>query len=208
MTFKTEQEQFWAGEFGNDYIARNTPDKWVVNNIAMFAKVFARTGLVSSVIEYGANIGLNLRAIKTLLPGAHLAAVEINREAANELEKLGIPEVYCKSILDFYAPRQYELVVIKGVMIHINPEFLGDVYKLLYNSSARFICIGEYYNPAPVEVSYRGHKERLFKRDFAGEMLDRYPDLRLLDYGFEYRRSVFPNDDITWFLLEKTASQA
>jgi hypothetical protein len=23
MTFKTEQEKFWAGEFGNEYINRN-----------------------------------------------------------------------------------------------------------------------------------------------------------------------------------------
>ena len=35
-------------------------------------------------------------------------------------------------------------------------------------------------------------------------MLDRFPDLRLLDYGFAYHRDpVFPQDDITWFLLEK-----
>jgi len=44
----------------------------------------------------------------------------------------------------------------------------------------------------------------LFKRDFAGEMLDRYPALKLLDYGFVYRRDpLFPQDDMTWFLLEK-----
>jgi spore coat polysaccharide biosynthesis protein SpsF len=44
----------------------------------------------------------------------------------------------------------------------------------------------------------------LFKRDFAGEMMDRYPDLKLLDYGFVYHRDpAFPDDDITWFLMEK-----
>ncbi|QVL50178.1 MAG: hypothetical protein KFB96_06875 [Thiocapsa sp.] len=45
----------------------------------------------------------------------------------------------------------------------------------------------------------------MFKRDFAGEMLDRYPDLELIDYGFIYRRDpVFPQDDMTWFLLQRT----
>jgi hypothetical protein len=45
----------------------------------------------------------------------------------------------------------------------------------------------------------------LFKRDFAGEMLERYPDLELIDYGFVYKRdNNFPQDDITWFLLKKT----
>ena len=38
----------------------------------------------------------------------------------------------------------------------------------------------------------------------AGEMMDRYPQLRLVDYGFLYRRDPnFPQDDITWFLLAK-----
>ena len=62
----------------------------------------------------------------------------------------------------------------------------------------------EYYNPSPVTINYRGHSDRLFKRDFEGEILDKFPDLNLIDYGFSYKRDVvFPQDDITWFLLQK-----
>jgi hypothetical protein len=69
------------------------------------------------------------------------------------------------------------------------------------------IC--EYYNPTPVTVVYRGHRDRLFKRDFAGEMLDKYADLALLDYGFTYHRDAnFPQDDANWFLLEKVPRSA
>jgi hypothetical protein len=61
----------------------------------------------------------------------------------------------------------------------------------------------EYYDPNPVVVKYRGNEERLFKRDFAGELIDKY-NLRLVDYGFIYHRDAgFPRDDWTWFLLEK-----
>jgi spore coat polysaccharide biosynthesis protein SpsF len=57
-----------------------------------------------------------------------------------------------------------------------------------------------------VSIPYRGHEDRLFKRDFAGELLSRFGDLRLIDYGFVYHRDPkFPQDDITWFLLEKAA---
>lgn len=36
-------------------------------------------------------------------------------------------------------------------------------------------------------------------------MLDRYSDLELVDYGFQYRRdSNFRADDSTWFLLKKS----
>jgi spore coat polysaccharide biosynthesis protein SpsF len=112
--------------------------------------------------------------------------------------------VYEQSILEFSPDKKRDFALIKGVLIHINPECLKQVYELLYSSSNRYICIAEYYNPSPVEVLYRGHSGKLFKRDFAGEMMDIFGDLRLLDYGFAYHRdNHFPKDDITWFLLEK-----
>jgi len=34
--------------------------------------------------------------------------------------------------------------------------------------------------------------------------MDRHPQMRLLDYGFAYRRDTkFPKDDINWFFMEK-----
>jgi spore coat polysaccharide biosynthesis protein SpsF len=97
-------------------------------------------------------------------------------------------------------------VLIKGVLIHINPAELPAVYDRLVASTGRYLLLAEYYNPTPVAIPYRGHAERLFKRDFCGELLDRHPGLRLADYGFAYRRDPkFPQDDITWFLLEKTS---
>ena len=90
------------------------------------------------------------------------------------------------------------------MLIHINPELLSAVYQKLYAASTDYILIAEYYNPSPVSINYRGHKDRLFKRDFAGEMLEKFPDLQLVDYGFSYRKDpTFPQDDITWFLLKK-----
>ena len=86
----------------------------------------------------------------------------------------------------------------------INPEMLDTVYDKLYESSKKYILVCEYYNPSPVAIDYRGHSDRLFKRDFCGEMLDKYSDLKLIDYGFSYKRDpAFSQDDITWFLMEK-----
>ncbi|MDD5286885.1 MAG: hypothetical protein PHD54_13605 [Desulfuromonadaceae bacterium] len=203
--YKTEQEAFWAGDFGNDYIDRNAGDELVAANLALFAKVLARTRNVGSVLEFGSNRGLNLIALKQLLPKAGLSAIEINQKAVAELNKLGyIEKIYPQSILDFTPDFQRDLAFIKGVMIHLNPEVLPEVYDLLYQSSKRYILVMEYYNPTPVELAYRGHTGKLFKRDFAGELMDRFPDLQLLDYGFCYDRDyTFPNGDGTWFLMEK-----
>jgi pseudaminic acid biosynthesis-associated methylase len=204
MPFRTDHEAFWAGEFGDGYVDRNQGDHLVSSNVALFAKILQAMAPVRSVIEFGASVGLNLRALRTLLPSASMTAIEINAKAAAHLETIEGIEVHRGSILE-YTPRQrYDLVVAKGVLIHIDPAHLAKIYDTLFQSAARYICLVEYYSPTPAAVVYRGHADRLFKRDFAGEMLDAFPALRLVDYGFVYRRDPqFPQDDVTWFVLER-----
>lgn len=202
----TEQEKFWAGEFGDEYTDRNSGPRIVASNMALFSRILQSAGQAGSVIELGANRGLNLEALRVLLPNAELAGVEINEVAVSILKKIAGVTVYHQSILDFAPQKKYELALIKGVLIHINPDRLPDAYRVLYESSSRYICVAEYYNPSPVAIPYRGHSDRLFKRDFAGEIMKQYPSLRLRDYGFVYHGDTsFPQDDITWFLMEKTA---
>lgn len=160
---------------------------------------------INTVIEFGANVGQNLIALKQLLPSSNFSAVEINGKACEELRKLKWLNVYNESILAFSPTKTYDFVFIKGVLIHINPEELIVTYEKLYKSTKKYLLVAEYYNPTPIEVNYRGHTNRLFKRDFAGEILNKYEDLELVDYGFTYHRdNNFPQDDINWFLLKKT----
>ena len=206
---KTEQEEFWAGEFGTEYSDRNVGANILASNIALFADIFKRTPKLNSVIEFGANIGLNLRALDLLYPGLEQVAVEINEAAAKKInDALPNSKVFNLAISDFdpgmLSNGPCDLALIKGVLIHINPDQLRMVYKKLYESTNKFILICEYYNPKPDTVSYRGHSDKLFRRDFAGEMLDTYADLKLVDYGFAYHRDPsFPQDDLTWFLIER-----
>ncbi len=205
MTFKTEQEAFWAGEFGTEYIQRNQGDALLASNLDFFAKALRAARGVNTCIEFGANIGMNLKALKLLHPAWDQHGIEINADAALELSKV-IPShhVHHSSILDFDSQQIWDLVLIKGVLIHINPEVLPQVYDKLVAASSRYLLVAEYYNPAPVAIPYRGHSDRLFKRDFPGEIMDRHPQMQLVDYGFAYRRDPnFPQDDISWFLMEK-----
>ena len=78
MNYKTEQEDFWAEKFGNDYVDRN---KDFVSNIPFFTKLLKTTSNISSVVEFGCNIGLNLKLLKLLLPECKLTGVEINKKA-------------------------------------------------------------------------------------------------------------------------------
>jgi spore coat polysaccharide biosynthesis protein SpsF len=203
--YRTDQEAFWAGQFGTDYISRNESSQLLASNLNFFAQSLRRAGRVSSCVEFGANIGMNLRALKLLYPEMTQRGVEINPDAARALgDFIGAENVFAGSIFDYPASTTVDLALIKGVLIHINPEMLQATYRKLVDASHRHVLVCEYYNPSPTAIPYRGHTDRLFKRDFAGEMLEAFPSLSLVDYGFAYRRDpAFPQDDITWFLMEK-----
>ncbi|MFM1990491.1 MAG: pseudaminic acid synthase [Pseudomonadota bacterium] len=203
--YRTEQESFWAGSFGTEYIERNQDDSLLAANLAFFSKALARAGAIDDAIEFGANVGMNLRALRQLRPGIALDGIEINPAAADRLEQVLTPErVHRGSMLEFEPSRRWDLVMAKGVLIHIAPSCLPDLYDRLVRACGRYLLIAEYYNPTPVALNYRGHTDRLYKRDFAGELMDRHPQMSLVDYGFVWRRDpVAPQDDITWFLLER-----
>lgn len=203
--FKTEQEIFWAESFGNEYIDRNQGPQLLASNLNFFTKALERAGKINSCIEFGANIGMNLKALKLLYPSIFLNGIEINKQAAKELgQVIGENNVINSSIFDFNVNQKSDISLIKGVLIHINPDMLDVVYQKLYDSSSSYILIAEYYNPTPVAIAYRGHQDKLFKRDFAGEFLKKFTDTVLIDYGFSYRNDpAFPQDDITWFLIKK-----
>ncbi len=209
MTDITPQENFWQGEFGDKYVDRNKGAQILSANLAFFSKILNRTKEIQSVLELGANIGMNMMALEKLLPDANLSSVEINKKAASQMKK-NLPKIdlHLTSIFDFTPQTKWDLVFTRGVLIHLNPDKLPLVYQTMHQSSSRYILVSEYYSPKPVGIDYRGHSGKLFKRDFAGEMLDLFPDLELIDYGFIYHRdSNFPQDDMNWFLMEKPTSK-
>lgn len=203
MQYKTEQEKFWAGTFGEGYRDRNSSNKLLNSKIAMWGRMLKAAGSVQSVSEFGCNIGLNLLALHNLNPNLSLTGYEINDEASNIARSHGIAKIETRSIIDTIKAEAVDLVFTAGVLIHINPDHLNDVYTNLYECSQKYILIAEYYNPTPVMIPYHGQNDRLFKRDFAGDLIEKY-NMKLIDYGFVYKRDNWaPQDDITWFLLQK-----
>lgn len=203
MSYQTEQEQFWAGEFGDNYIGRNESEALLYSKVAMWSKMLRSAHSVRSVRELGCNIGLNLLALKRMQPSLSLSGIEINPVAAEQARQLDVAQITCGTILDEIQDEPVDLTFTAGVLIHINPDQLDNVYRNLVNNSRRYVLVAEYYNPAPTAIMYRGHADRLFKRDFAGDLIEKY-GMKLVDYGFVYKRDNWaPQDDITWFLLEK-----
>ena len=191
-------EEFWRGFPGDDYTIRN----WgrLPAQVDFFSKVLKDITL-DSVIELGAGDGTNLQAIKKLYPEIKGAAVEINEEACSTIDKRFL--IYNKEIIDYESSEIFDFAFTKGVLIHIPPEQLDEVYSILDWSAQKYVLMAEYYSPKPVEIEYRGRKGFLWKRDFAGEFMDKY-DFELINYGFCYHRDPHPQDDITWFLMRRS----
>src|ERR1700721_1838991 len=124
--FKTDQEKFWAGQFGDEYIERNTGARALADTVALFSRILSRCPGSGSLIEFGANTGINLRAIRSLRPTMSLDAVEINENAVSELTRWGgARRVYHRSILEFESEETYDIALMKGVLIHSNPEIIA-----------------------------------------------------------------------------------
>ena len=204
MNYHTEQENFWATDFGNDYPSRNEGEKMISSNLALFSKIFKNCPSIQSAAELGCNIGLNLIALNRINKQLKLRGYEINVNAAKTAREANIAEIVNTTVVEpLNANTTFDLTFTKGVLIHINPEMLHAVYQNLYDLSNRYILVCEYYNPSPVGIDYRGNKDRLFKRDFAGELINMY-GLKLVDYGFNYQHDPYLTQcDSTWFLLSK-----
>ena len=205
MIDNNEQEKFWSGDFGDHYIKRNSIENILPSKIYFFSKIFNHLGKIDSCLELGANVGSNLLAINKIRPEIKLKGLEINDLAYESLENLGIcTETFKTSLLNFKKKQIADLSFTMGVLIHISPNNLDKAYETLYLTSKKYLLLCEYYNPTPVAIDYRGHSNKLFKRDFAGELLNKYQDLELLEYGFSYKNDKkYSLDDINWFLLEK-----
>ena len=49
QTYQTKQETFWAGEFGDKYIQRNSDATLLASNVMFFSKILDKTTGVNSV---------------------------------------------------------------------------------------------------------------------------------------------------------------
>lgn len=205
---ETEQTSFWRGDFGNEYSERNALDPAALRNrTAKWARILSPLAGAppTSILEVGANIGINLAALRALT-GAALYAVEPNGSARGKLVSSGI--LPSENIHDAtgdalpFADRAVEMSFTSGVLIHVAPERLEATCREMHRVSSRYIGCIEYFAVSPEEKTYRGHSGKLFKRDFGGYWLDMFPDMKLVDYGFFWQR-VTGLDNLTWWVFEK-----
>jgi spore coat polysaccharide biosynthesis protein SpsF len=204
----TTQERLWRGHFGDAYTERNAVSEARLSALAFLWATILRPTMGApprSILEIGANVGLNLRALARLT-GAELYAVEPNARARSALVADGVvPAGRALDGLCDAVPlpaESMDLVFTSGVLIHVDPSNLVASCREIHRVSARYVACIEYFSDKPEEVLYRGQPHALFKRDFGSFYLDHFDDLRVLDCGFAWKRTT-GLDNLTWWLFDK-----
>lgn len=210
----TTQEQAWQGGFGKDYSERNylTP----VELDALYEKRYGvgitRTALNSrlltdvprnaNVLEVGSNLGNQLLMLQQM-GFTNLTGIEINGEIVRESQvRLPSATLAEGSALQIpYPEARFDLVFTSGLLIHIAPEDLTTAMSEIHRCSKTWIWGAEYYAPEMREVPYRGHRNLLWKTDYAKLYLENFPDLELV---LEQRLPYLQDSNIdTMFLLRR-----
>jgi pseudaminic acid biosynthesis-associated methylase len=203
---ETSQLQLWRGDFGAAYINRNAPtSSTVAALVPMWARMLERARPTPHrILEVGANVGLNLRALARVTE-AELVALEPNAKARQRLvdDKVCAPANVLEGVAQRIplADASVDLAFTAGVMIHIAPADLVACCHEIRRVARRHILCAEYFSASPREIPYRGHAGQLFLRDFGRFWREACPELKLLDYGFFWTGDGAV-DDLTWWLFE------
>ena len=188
---KTQQEEVWNGEFGEQYTDRNIMSPDGLDQLCIDNYGISRTELnkevldklnVDRILEVGCNVGNQLLLLKkmgyTNLWGIELQeyAVEIARKRTSGIN------IAKGSAFDIpYKNNFFDLVFTSGVLIHISPDDIDKVLDEMYRCTNKYIWGFEYYNSEAYQmVNYRGADSLLWKTDFAKLFLDKFPDLRIV----------------------------
>src|SRR5436190_12984401 len=132
MTYSTPQENLWVGSFGDEYVTRNKRAALLAPKLMLLARIIERTQGIRSILEFGANIGLNQIALKSVIPSARQIAIEINEKACRQLEMIEGVEAHLGSILSFDSDIVADLSFTSVLLIHFIPDELQCVYVILF----------------------------------------------------------------------------
>ena len=185
----------WRGDLGDDYTTRNQS---IDGRYLMWEKILGSLpDLPNSILEVGANIGLNLNVIDELTD-VQLIGLEPNQKARSQIVFESIDSTADLIPLEDNA---VEMVFTCGVLIHIPLDDLNKACDEIYRVSSRYIICIEYFSDKIEEIIYRGQSGLLWKQDFGKYWMDHY-DLSLIDYGF-FWREVTGLDNLTYFIFKK-----
>ena len=203
---RNEQENFWSDDYAKSYMEKNSQFDLALGASAWNKMIGKIAGGISNYLECGSNIGRNVEQISRAFPHLRPSIIEIAKEPYNYVTRTYKIDLSTNgTILESDLPKShFDLVFTMGVLIHIDPDSLGENIQKMFEYSRKYILVGEYFNRTPTVIEYQGQKNKLFKRDFGKYILEHF-ECNVVDYGFLWGH-IYDDagfDDVTWWLFEK-----
>ena len=177
----------WAQSYGVNYIVKGLGEDWETTRVPLWENVVAELRACETILEIGCNIGMNVRAINKLQPQARITGLEINRICVDLVKKdLPYVDVIHDSLLSYKGRNKWDMVLSRGVLIHINPDALPEAYKKLGRMARKYVFLAEHYSESvEIDAGYppsgRGFDKQddfLWRRDFFTEFEQENPEFK------------------------------
>lgn len=195
---KTDQENFWSKDFGQEYSDRNSwqsdaewdqfyLDNWGRSKLDINNIVLESLPKDIRILEVGCNIGMQLRGFQRM-GFENLYGIELQQYAVEKGKQITSKiNIIQGSGFDLpFKDGYFDLVCTNGVLIHIAPADHSRIMTEMHRCSNKYIMGWEYYADDIQEINYRGNTGYLWKADFAGIFMKNFPDLK------EVSRSKIP----------------
>ena len=196
-----EQEKFWKGNFGNNYISRNKFrnqkefDNFYIRRYGetkknINLKFLKGINKNKPILEVGCNIGNQLKIFEDI-GFKKLFGIDINIKSLKKAKKNINLNIVESSGFDIpFKDNYFNLVFTNNVLIHIHPKNLDKIFDEIYRVSNKYIFGFEYFNNKLIEIKYRNYKNKLWKGDYANILLKKYKNLRLV------KEKIYENKDV------------
>lgn len=213
MSKITNQMNTWMGSFGKEYTDRNALSFEEMEAMYKGMHGVTRTELnqrflggidrSARILEVGSNVGNQLLCLQKM-GFCNLYGIELQSYAV-ELSKSRTCNINIieGSAFDIpYKDSYFDLVFTSGVLIHVHPSDIAEAIGGIHRCSSEYIWGLEYYASEHLEIhSYRGHRNLLWKADFARLYLDLFDDVQIVK---EERLQYLDDDKVdSMFLLRK-----
>lgn len=212
---KTQQTEFWSGDFGKEYTDRNSRnnqdwdefylENWGLTKLDMNKAFLGHLPSDIKILEVGCNTGMQLTGLQRM-GFTDLYGIELQpyaTEKAKEYTK-NINIITASGFDIPFKDRYFDVVCTNGVLIHISPNDLPKIMDEMYRCSKKYIWGFEYFAPEVKNINYRGNENYLWKADYAQMFLNRFSDLKLVKKElYPYINPAQKGNVDCMYLLEK-----
>ena len=193
-TYDTPQLKVWKSQFGRDWADRNKSLNALARSVAFQRILDSLKEPARNILEVGCGPGANLMALRQVgyMP-KELAGMDPMNFGTLEFADFKVGD--CFNVP--YPDASFDMVFTSGVLMHVEAKDLSRASTELSRVARKYVMLIEYYSFEEEMISWRGHDNLLFKRNYRNFLPN------LLQIGFLGKEDGWDDCNVWIFGKEK-----